>query len=98
MPAKRFHIDTPEKLHELSALVKDKPSTVENMARVWTVTRRRQGGHAWDGQIYAMFSGSRDRSAEIVRLGRDAPIMVCGSLRYNLALRWCEKNLRQVTD
>lgn len=96
MSAKHFHIDTPEKLRELSAFVKDKPSTVENMARVWTVTRRRQGGHAWDGQIYAVFSGDRAKNAEIVCLANNAPIMVCGNLRYILALHWCEKNLRQV--
>ena len=96
MAARQFHVDTPEKLRELSTLVSDGTSIAANMARVWTVTRRRQGGHAWDEQIYAAFSGDRARIAEIVRMDNHAPLINCGKLRYNLALRWCEKNLRQV--
>lgn len=98
MSARRFHIHSPEKLKELNRLVKETPCTAENMARVWTVTRRKQGAHAWDQAIYACFSGDRDRIAEIVRIDRDAEILVCGQLRYNLALRWCMNNLREVRD
>lgn len=41
MAAKRFHIASPEQLHELEAFVKD--GKLKTMVSVWTTTKRRNG-------------------------------------------------------
>lgn len=94
MAAKRFHVARPDQLRELAALVKD--GKLNAMVSVWSAAARRTGTTRWDNAIYVGFSGDRDRRAEVVRISADNELVYCASLKYNLALNWCEKNLRPV--
>ena len=96
MAAKRFHIATPEQLRELSEFVKE--GKLNNIASVWTAAKRRNGATRWDDKIFVGFSGDRHRVAEVVRIDANSELVYCATLRYNLALNWCEKNLREVYD
>ena len=96
MAAKRFHIATPDQLRALSEFVKD--GKLNTMISVWTATKRRQGATRWDNAIFVGFSGDRRRTAEVVRIDANGELVYCATLRYNLALNWCEKNLREVYE
>lgn len=98
MAAKRFHIATPEQLTELAGLAKERQKTITNTARVWAANVRKDGKSNWDSAIYAVFSGDRTRNAEVVRFDGHTMPAYCGTLRYNLALNWCEQHLREVYD
>ena len=98
MAAKRFHIATPEELRELERFAKEQPSGLQNVIRIWTVTKRRQQKTNWDRNFYACFSGTRDRIAEIVRFDSGHELAATYPVRYNLALQWCETHLKQVTN
>ena len=67
-------------------------------ASVWTAAKRRNGTTRWDDKIFVGFSGDRHRIAEVVRIDANSELVYCATLRYNLALNWCEKNLREVYD
>ena len=98
MGAKRFHISTPEELKALAEYAKETPNRLTNIIRVWTAVKRKDGKTRWDNAIYCGFSGDRTRIAEIVRFTSDNELEYCASLKYNLALNWCEKHLQEVYD
>lgn len=98
MAAKRFHIATPEELRELEQFAKERPSGLQNVIRIWTVTKRRQKETNWDKNFYVFFSGTRERAAEIVRFDSGRTLAATYPVRYNLALRWCETHLREVYE
>lgn len=96
MAAKRFHIAAPEQLRGLSAFVKD--GKLDTLASVWAAMKRRNGPTRWDDRIYVGFSGDQSRTAEVVRVGTNDDVVRCATLKYNLALKWCEQHLRRVYD
>ena len=96
MAAKRFHIENPDQLRELAAFVKE--GKLSTIASVWTAAKRRNGTTRWDDKIFVGFSGDRNRISEVVRIDANSELVYCATLRYNLALNWCEKNLLEVYD
>lgn len=96
MAAKRFHIASPEQLHELEAFVKD--GKLKTMVSVWTTTKRRDGKTRWDDKIFVGFSGDRYKEAEVYRVDVNNELISCATLQYNKALNWCEQNLHPVYD
>lgn len=94
MAAKRFHVARPTELRALTEFVKE--GKLSSMASVWTAMARRTGETRWDNAIYVGFSGDRHKDAEVVRINAEGELVYCATLRYNLALRWCEQNLRQI--
>lgn len=98
MAAKRFHIATPEDLKALAQFDKEAPSRLDRLIRVWTANKRRLGKTRWDNAFFCVFSGDRMRIAEIERITSENELEYCASLRYNLALNWCEQHLREVLD
>lgn len=98
MAAKRFHIETPEELRELAELARETPNSLENLARVWYATKRRQGETNWDKTFYACFSGTRDREAAVIHFNSLQVLTHKVPLRYNKALNWCEEHLKEVYD
>ena len=75
-----------------------KEGKLGTIASVWTAAKRRNGTTRWDDKIFAGFSGDRNRIAEVVRIDANSELVYCATLRYNLALNWCEKNLREVYE
>lgn len=96
MAAKRFHVSKPDELRALCEFVKE--GKLSNMVSVWTATARKNGATRWDDAIYVGFSGDRQRVAEVVRFSATGELVYCATLRYNLALNWCEQHLRPVYD
>ena len=84
MAAKRFHIARPDQLQSLVKYTKDNACSVARTARIWEAAKRRKGETRWDNGVYAGFSGDK--------------LVQFGTLKYNLALNWCEQHLRQVYD
>lgn len=95
MSARRFRISTPEQLRELSVFATE--GKLSAAISVWTAAKRRMGASHWDRAFYACFSGDRDRNAEIVRIDAGGELQHCATPRYNQALRWCERNLHEVS-
>ena len=96
MAARKYHIETPDQLLQLAALTKS-DHIIERMARVWGNAIRKNGKTRWDNAIFAEFSGDRTRIARIIRDGADGRPVDCANLRYNLALMWCEKHLKEAS-
>lgn len=94
MSSKKFCIETPEQLRELSPLCKS--GKVTNLATVWSAARRKSNGKSpWDNKIVVSFSADRHgRYASIMRYGTDDTPVEIATLKYNAALEWCNKNLR----
>lgn len=92
---KKFVFGNPEQLKAIAELSKDgSASSIMNVAKVWSVTRRQKGEVPWDGKISASFyTEGRERKARVFRLGTNDKISVIGWLKYNPALKWCEDNL-----
>ena len=97
MAAKRFHIETPEQLLKLTALAKPERKLLL-IARVWKGAKRKKGATRWDNAIYAEFSGDRTRTAKIMRINAEGGQVDCADLRYNLALNWCQDNLKEYSE
>lgn len=95
MATRVFHIDEPEKLTELDKLTKETPSGLNNVIRVWQANRRKQGKTAWDNCFYAVFSGTRERDAYVLRLNAKQLPACRYPIRYNKALHYCEEHLRE---
>ena len=98
MAAKRFHIETPEQLRELAGFAKEKPNSLENLIRVWTATKRRQGVTNWDNTFFTCFSGTRSRDAAIIHFNSQHELTHEIPVQYNKALNWCEGHLKEVYD
>lgn len=92
---KRFIFNHPDQLKGIATLCKDgSASSIMNVAKVWSVTRRQKGEAPWDGKISASFyTEGRERKACVIRLGTNDRVSVIGWLKYNPALKWCEDNL-----
>lgn len=98
MAAKRFHIARPDQLQSLVKYTKDNACSVARTARIWEAAKHRKGETRWDNGIYAGFSGDRAREAVLFRVAAGDELVQFGTLKYNLALNWCEQHLRQVYD
>ncbi len=96
MAAKRFLIERPDQLRTLSYYSKEQPSRLDSLISVWAATRRRSGKTPWDGAIFAGFSGDVHKAAAVVRITVENELVMCAPLKYNIALNWCERHLRQV--
>ncbi|MBR1565147.1 MAG: hypothetical protein IJ649_00150 [Oscillospiraceae bacterium] len=98
MSAKRFHVSRPDMLTELEGFAKETPNSIGKIRNIWISAIKRKGATRWDRALYVCFSGSRVRDAALIRFAADGEIVrVCG-LSYNLALRYCQSNMRQVQD
>lgn len=98
MAAKNFHIARPDQLQTLVTYVKDKPCSVARVARIWKIAKDKRGETRWDRGVYAGFSGDMAREAVLFRASNGDELVEFGRLKYNLALAWCEKNLRRVYE
>lgn len=98
MAVKRFHVARPDQLQSLVIYVKDNACTVSRMARIWKIAKEKKGETRWDRGVYVGFSGDMAREAVLFRVTSGDELVQFGTLKYNLALAWCEKNLRRVYD
>ena len=98
MAAKRFHVAKPDQLQTLVKYAKTNAATVARTARIWKAAKDKHGETRWDTGIYAGFSGDRAREAVLFRVTNGDEMMVFATLKYNLALVWCEQHLRPVYD
>ena len=98
MAAKRFHIARPDQLQSLVKYVKNNACTVSRTARIWATAKNRKGSTRCDENVYVTFSGDRSRQAILFRFSADNELVEFGTLKYNLALVWCEQHLCQVYD
>lgn len=93
---KRFIIQAPYQLKEITQFCKDDSSKVMNVARVWSSVKR-QGKTTWDGKIGVSFhTDGRERFASVFRVGMNDQMYVLGQLKYTPALKWCFDHLRKV--
>ncbi len=97
MAAKRFHVARPDQLQTLVKYAKTNATTVARTARIWKAAKDKRGETRWDRGIYACFSGDMDRVAALFRYC-DGDMVEFGRLKYNLAMAWCERNLRRVYE
>lgn len=94
MSAKRFHVARPDQLQSLVKFAKNNAPTIARTARIWKIAKDKNGTTRWDTGVYISFSGDRAREAVIFRVANaDEPVEV-GTLKYNLALNWCEVHLK----
>lgn len=100
MTSKKYHVEKPEQLRMLAFYAKETPNlTLRRIARIWQSAINRKVKTRWDNAIFVCFSGDRSsRKAEVMRTTSDNKLVSCTDLRYNLARKWCEENLRQVFD
>ena len=98
MSVKRFHVARPDQLQCLVPMVKDNPTSVARVARIWKIAKSKRDTTRWDTGVYAGFSGDRARSAALFRIANGDELVQFGTLKYNLALNWCEQHLRQVYE
>ena len=98
MSAKRFHIARPDQLQTLVKYAKTNAPTIARTARIWKIAKDKNGTTRWDTGVYASFSGDRMREAVLFRVANGDELVEFGTLKYNLALNWCEQHLRPVYD
>ena len=98
MAAKRFHIATPDQLQALADFAKSNAPTIAKVARIWAAAKKKHEHTRWDYGVYVGFSGDRKREAVLARVAAGDELVEFGTLKYNLALNWCEQHLRQVYD
>jgi len=98
MAAKRFHIATPDQLQALADFAKSNALTIAKVARIWAAAKKKHEHTRWDYGVYVGFSGDRKRVAVLARVAAGDELVEFGTLKYNLALNWCEQHLRQVYD
>ena len=98
MAAKRFHIARPDQLQTLVKFAKTNAPTIARTARIWKIAKDKNGTTRWDTGVYAGFSGDSAREAVIFRVANGDELVEVGTLKYNLALNWCEQHLRLVYD
>ena len=98
MSAKRFHIAKPDQLQTLVKFAKANAPTIARTARIWKIAKEKKGETRWDTGVYVGFSGDRAREAVLFRVAAGDELVQFGTLKYNLALNWCEQHLRQVYE
>lgn len=90
--AKRFFFDDPQQLKEIELLVKE--GSVMNVARVWSVARRKSEKTAWDGKIgVSFYTEGRERFAVVFRIAFGDELKEIAKLKYSPALKWCNEHL-----
>lgn len=91
-----FSIRTPEQLHELAQFTK--AGNVENVAKVWSASRRRGGGSCpWDGKVMVSFYEEIEGNQAIVfRIDTMGELLQIATLNYDPALAWCKEHLTMV--
>lgn len=92
MSAKRFHVFDPEQLKAIEAFITD--GSIDNLYRIWNYYRSTGKGRIWNNAIFISFSGDRMRRANVVKVIQGDE-RTFANLKYNLALRWCQRNLRE---
>ena len=97
MAVKRFRVARPDQLQTLVKYAKSNAPTIARTVRIWKNAQAKNGETRWDTGIYACFSGDKDRKAVLLRVSGDE-LIEFGILKYNLALAWCEQNLRRVYE
>ena len=94
MSAKRFHVARPDQLQSLVKYAKNNAPTIARTARIWKIAKDKNGTTRWDTGVYVSFSGDMAREAVVFRAANgDEPVEV-GTLKYNIALNWCEEHLK----
>ena len=96
MSARTFHVARPDQLQTLVKYAKTNAPTVARTARIWDAARKKNGETRWYKGVFVGFSGDRKRMATLYRVTTYEELVEFATLRYNLALLWCERNLRQV--
>lgn len=93
MATTRFVLQTPEELRALVPFIKE--GKVEQVAAVWSATRRKNGGTcSWDGKISVSFrTEGRKRIATVFRITSGDEVKEIALLKYTPALNWCMGNL-----
>lgn len=95
--SRRFIIETPDQLLALQEYAKD--GNITRAASIWRTAREKKGdkGTPWDHSIVVDFCAFENRRTAIVfRMGIGGRSMLSAHLRYNLALQWCRKNLKEI--
>lgn len=78
---KRFYFTTPQQLKEIEAFAKD--GSVMNVARVWSVAKRKSDKTAWDGKIgVSFFTEGRERLAVVFRIAFGDELKEIAKLKY----------------
>lgn len=98
MAAKRFHVEKPDQLQSMVPFAKDNACTMARMTRIWKSAKQKKGETRWDASVFAVFSGDRAREAVLYRVDAGGERIEVEKLKYNSALQWCEKNLRQARE
>lgn len=90
--AKRFFFSDPQQLKEVEALAKE--GSVLNVARVWSVAKRKSDKTAWDGKIgVSFYTEGRERLAVVFRIAFGDELKEIARLKYAPALKWCTEHL-----
>lgn len=94
--AHRFKVATPDDLYSLLDYVSDGTNSIKNLARVWIIAKKK-GKEGFDGHVHVLFSTQKkgSREAEVYRDSPELRMITVAKLRYNLALRWCMRHLRE---
>lgn len=92
---KVFHFQKPAQLKEIvSCCNAGSAAKVSNLAKFWSAKSRSMTATPFDGNIHAVFiADNKARSAYIYRSGIGNEHQVIGTLKYNIALKWCRENL-----
>lgn len=98
MAVKHFHIATPDQLQALADFAKSNAPTILKVARIWASAKKKHEHTRWDFGVYVVFSGDRKREAVLARVAAGVELVEFGTLKYNLALNWCEQHLHQVCN
>ena len=97
MASKRFHIARPDQLQTLVKYAKTNAPSIARTARIWKIAKERNGDTRWDKGVYASFSGDMTRRAVLLRTSGDE-LVEFATLKYNLAMVWCEQHLHRVYE
>lgn len=95
MTIKRYRIQTPEQLREVSEFCQRGELGCRSRATVWSTERRRRGSTPWDDSFYVRFMAERCgiRKAHIYSGG-----MMLAEVKYNAALAYCRDNLELIEE
>ena len=91
---KLFTVETPEQLRALAPFLKD--GSIDNVASVWSATRRKNGGHsAWDGKIMVSFwTDGKKKNSSVARIDSRNELIELATLKYTPALHHCECTMK----
>lgn len=95
MKAKWFQVAQPGQLKEIEPFITD--GSAESIIRVWSFYQASGKGKIWNDAIFVTFSGGKKRKAALVK-SIYGDVRAFASLKYNTALHWCQRNLREVCN